>query len=388
MLTLTRTPRRTLRYPFLVLLPFALIIAGCGGSRPMLKKAANAGDEIVDVDGMAPYNAADIPGSKAAAIAAAQRAAVELVVGVYVVGKTRVDKAVAIENNILANTSGYVKKYQILSEGKSGDYYKVRIRALVSTQKLKEDLDQMGLLRSPAVANPRTAILLQEWIGEKPDAAKNATHALTQSLLAKGFQIVQLPASVTKEEDPLEIARTINRGQAELILAGLARAQTLDYEKRLGGMSSYRASVNFRVIEVGSGQVLNTVSQVASGMEGTPEIAGGKALAKAGELAAGDLANLPAELSKRSLVTMKVTGLTSYEKLSALQKALSSKAGVKDLYLRSFNQSAGDAQLEMHIDGISPDELASLAVKTGGEGWSIYQLEGRTIQISASPAGR
>src|SRR5258708_7380082 len=152
---------------FLLLLPLAVLAAGCSGSRAGLKKAANAGDEIVDVEGMAPYKANDIPGSRAAAIAAAQRSAVELVVGVYVTGKTRVDKAIAIDNNILANTQGYVKKYQVLSEGKSGDYYKVKIRALVSTEKLHQDLDSLGLLRAPAVGNPRVAIMLQEWVGEK-----------------------------------------------------------------------------------------------------------------------------------------------------------------------------------------------------------------------------
>ena len=54
--------------------------------------------------------------------------------------------------------------------------------------------------------------------------------------------------------------------------------------KTFGGMSSYRASVTFRVIEAGSGEVVATVSQVASGLEATPDIAAGKALEKAGEV--------------------------------------------------------------------------------------------------------
>src|SRR5262249_36591460 len=148
--------------------------------------------------------------------------------------KTRVDKAVAIDNNILANTEGYVKKYQILSEGRDGDYYKVKIRALVSTQKLHKDLDNIGALRAPAVGNPRVAIMLQEWIGEKPSAGKDATRTLTQGLIDKGFQVVELPANkVNPDEDPVDVARTLNRSQVELILAGLGRAQALgDYEKK------------------------------------------------------------------------------------------------------------------------------------------------------------
>ena len=85
---------------------------------------------------------------------------------------------------------------------------------------------------------------------------------------------------------------------------------------------------------------------------------------------------------------MKVVGLTSFEKLAALQKGLAAKSGVKDLFLRSFTQTSGEANLELHIDGISPQDVASEGVKIGGEGWSIYQVEGRSIQLSASPAGR
>ncbi|OGR93355.1 MAG: hypothetical protein A2992_06110 [Elusimicrobia bacterium RIFCSPLOWO2_01_FULL_59_12] len=371
-----------------LLLPLALLAAGCSGSRSRLQKAAGPSDEIVEAEGMAPYNAADVPGSRAAALAAAQRNAVELVVGVYVTGKTRVEKAVAIENRILAHVQGYVKRYQVLSEGKNGNVYKVRIRALVSTEKLHDDLDSLGLLREPALGNPRVAIVVHEWIGEKQISNGEATRTLMQGLIDKGFQVVTLPSSIQRENDPVEIARTLNRGQAELVVAGLARAQSLGYEKKLGGMSSYRAAINIRVIEVGSGQVLSTVSQVASGMEGTPEIAGGKALGKAAELAVVDLASLPEQLSKRSLVTMKITGLTSFEKLSEVLTALSALSGVKDVFMRSFNQSGGEAHLEFHIDGISSQEVAGQIVKTGGTGWSIYQVEGRTIQLSASPAGR
>jgi hypothetical protein len=371
-----------------VSLSFFVFLSACSASKSRLKNAAVKGDEIVDAEGMAPYNAQDIPGSRAAALAAAQRQAVELVVGVYVNAKTRVDKAVAIQNNIMANVQGYVKKYQILSEGKSGDYYKVRIRALVSTDKLREDLDSLGALKAPGVGNPRVGFLMQEWVGEKESKSGDATRALTQALINKGFQVVALPVSVPTDADPIDIARSLNRNKVELIINGLGRAQSLGYGKEFGGMHSYRASVSFRVIEVGSGQVLTTVSETASGLEATPELAASKSLAKAAELAGNDLGNLPEDLAKRSLVTMKVTGLTSFEKLSELQKSLITIPGVKDLYLRSFNQTSGEANLEMHLDGISPQEVANDSVKIGGTGWSIYQVEGPTIQLSASPAGR
>ena len=152
-------------------------------------------------------------------------------------------------------------------------------------------------------------------------------------------------------------------------------------------MSSYRATVSFRVVEVGSGEVMQTVSEVASGLEGTPEIASQKAFEAAAQLAAKDLATLPAELSKRAHVDLTVTGLKSFEQLSALEKALEARAGVKDLYLRSFDQESAVAVLDILADDVSPQELADEGVKAGGPDWSVFQVSGRSVQLSASQAG-
>jgi hypothetical protein len=369
-------------------LPLILFVGGCAGSRSRLTKAKTAGDEIVEAEGMAPYKSDDLPGTKAAALAAAERSAVEKVVGVYVDARTRVDKAVSIEDRILTNAQGYVKKYEILSEGRSGDWYKMRIRALVATGQIHERLDSLGLLRQPSVGNPRVALLLQEWIGEKNVTGGEASRAMTQGLLDRGFQVVELPASIDRSEDPTEIAKTMSRGQAELLVAGLARAQSLGYgQKAFGGLSSYRASISCRVLEVGTGEVLTTVSETASGLEGTPDIAAGKALAQVGQMGAVDMADLPRQLADRAHVSINISGITSFDALGNFEKSLSADPGVKDLYLRSFDQAVGQASLDAHIQGVSLPELADRCVKIGGSTWSVYQIAGRTIQLSASLAG-
>ena len=361
-------------------------MAGCATSR--ITKGKNEEGEIVVAEGIAPYKAEDLPGTKAASLAAAQRSAVELVVGVYVNAKTRVEKAVAIEQSILANTSGYVKRYEILSQGRDGEWYKTKIRALVSTQQLHQDLDSLGLLKKPAVGYPRVAVRLQEFVGDHENKDGHAAHALTQALLNKGFKVVDLPVSVKPDEDPVAAAKLIRPGEAELLIAGMARAQDLGYGAAFGGMSSYRASVTFRVLEAGSGEVVATVSQVASGLEATPDIASGKALEKAGEVASNDLANLPQELAKRAHVDLTLSGLKSFESLSSFEKSLSAEPGVKDFFLRSYSQDSGVAALDVLIDQIGPQELADRTVKIAGAGWSVFQVSGRSVQLSASQAGR
>jgi hypothetical protein len=370
---------------FSVMLASALIFTGCATTR--ITKTKGEEGEIVVAEGIAPYKADDLPGTKAASLAAAQRSAVELVVGVYVTAKTRVEKAVAIEQNILAKTSGYVKRYEILSEERDGEWYKTKIRALVSTQQLHQDLDALGLLKQPEVGFPRVTIELQEFVGETENKDGHAQHSLTQALLNKGFKVVDLPASVTSNEDAVEAAKSINPSSAELLIAGMARAQNLGYDRSFGGMSSYRASVTFRVIEAGSGEVVATVSQAASGLEATPELAAGKALEKAAEVAANDLSGLPTELSKRAHVDLTISGLKSFEVLSKFEKSLTSEPGVNDLFLRSYSQDSGVAVLDVLLDQISPQELADRAVKIGGADWSVFQVAGRAVQLSASQAG-
>jgi hypothetical protein len=370
---------------FSVMMAALLVSTGCATSR--IKKTQGEEGEIVVAEGIAPYKADDLPGSKAASLAAAQRSAVELVVGVYVNAKTRVEKAVAIEQNILAKTSGYVKRYEILSQGPDGEWYKTKIRALVSTQQLHQDLDSLGFLKQPEVGFPRVTIELQEFVGEIENREGHATHSLTQALLNKGFKVVELPPSISPNQDAVEAAKSLNHATAELLIAGMARAQNMGYDKTFGGMSSYRASVTFRVIEAGSGEVVATVSQVASGLEATPDLAAGKALEKAAEVAANDLASLPAELSKRAHVDLTISGLKSFEALSKFQNSLTAEPGVKDQFLRSYSQDSGLAVLDVLLDQVSPQELADRCVKIGGPEWSVFQVSGRAVQLSASQAG-
>src|SRR5882724_3347767 len=143
-----------------------LTLSACASSKGRLTKGKTLEGEVVEAEGMAPYKADDLTGTQAASLAAAQRSAVELVVGVYVNAKTRVEKAVAIEQSILTHSGGYIKRYEILSQERSGDWYKTRIRALVSTKDLHDDLDSRGLLRQASVGFPRVAVLLKEYIKE------------------------------------------------------------------------------------------------------------------------------------------------------------------------------------------------------------------------------
>src|SRR4051812_37593662 len=94
------------------------LLAGCAG-KSHLKVGRSADGEVVEAEGFAPNDPKDIINTKRGSLVDAQRTAIEKAVGVFVSARTMVEKAVAIENNILARTDGYIKKYDVISEGPS-----------------------------------------------------------------------------------------------------------------------------------------------------------------------------------------------------------------------------------------------------------------------------
>ena len=63
---------------FHLLLASTLVLSACAGNKDRLVKGKTLDGEVVEAEGMAPYNELDLPGTKAAALAAAQRGQVAM----------------------------------------------------------------------------------------------------------------------------------------------------------------------------------------------------------------------------------------------------------------------------------------------------------------------
>jgi hypothetical protein len=123
-------------------------------------------------------------------------------------------------------------------------------------------------------------------------------------------------------------------------------------------------------------------------LDATADLAAQKAFQQAAALAQPDLAALPGQLAQKAHIDMTLLGLKSFETLAKFQKSLAAEPGVKELFLRSYNQEDGVASLDILVDQLSPQELADRSVKIGGVDWSVSQLSGRSIQITTSLGGR
>lgn len=344
-----------------------LVFSGCLWGRHRLKVGPMNGGEVVEAVGEAVLTE-DLLESKQRSLADAQKKAVEMVVGVYVSAKTRVRKATAIDQNILAKSAGYIGKYEVVEEWREAPFYKTKIRALVSYLKIDEDLRET-VLADPRISYPKVAVLLkEEGAGEENSAASNA---LAQALIAKGYRVVDR-GKVSAESLEASTAAALGKElDAEILIVGTASARQA-VEAGLGGFISYRAAVSAKAYKAETGEILATASEAVGAVDVTREAASMKALEKAGRISGQALAgNLAWELS-RTGVRVGVSGVENMSRLAQVQKALSSFTWVGEFYLRSYSQ--GRAQMEVELESSKLQELAdALESKLGAKVQAVTQ---------------
>lgn len=342
----------------------ALALAGCSHQR--LKVGKTDDGEVIEAEGWAPYDAADLLGTKKRSLAEAQKKAVERVVGVFISAKTRVAQAVTLDQNILANVGGYIKKYDVLSEKSEEGFYKTVIRAHVLYKKVGDDLNGLGLIRPDAPpGNPKVMVVLAGTAGA--DGAESpAAGAVRKALVDRGFQVVD-PAELVrkglaKAADEKALLGAGKALGADLVVTGQASARELT-DVRLGGFRSWRSRVEIQAMRAATAEVVSRRTQEASGLDPDPDIARAKSLENAGTLAAESLATeLSQVLSKRVTVSLRVSGLKGgLATVQRLTEELRLQPDIAQAVLEGFTD--GQAEIKVTTEGFTGDELAALLVK-------------------------
>lgn len=375
---------------FLLAAPLWMLLPGCAGSTPKLKVGQTAEGEVVEAEGMAAMTN-DLLAVKRAALEDARKNAVEKVVGVLISARTMVEKAITIQQNILAKTDGYVKNYEILKEGKEADgIYHTRIRAFVAFQQVKDDLKASDILKSPAVGNPRVAVLLDESVEGSEGQSTSCSDAIAQGLIEKGYKVVDRSelaairvAEATKDllagNSEKALKPIVQKLNAEVVITGKASSQLLTAQG-LGGLISYRATLTGKALKAQTGEILATVSVQASGLDAIKEAAAQKSLANLGKNASSDLSGrIAQELARRSSVLVTVHGLPDLNRLSLIKDVLSKTPGVGELYMRSF--SDGTAEIEVKINTASSSDLASAVTQNASMGAQVVTQTQDSLEL-------
>jgi len=272
-------------------------------------------------------------------------------------------KAIAIENNILAKTDGYIKKYDILSEKVEDNLYKTKIRALVSLKALETDLRDLDLLRGPELEKPRVVVNLYEQIDKDYSEEGVAKQSLSKSLMNQGFVIL---SDERKDE-------------AQLSIDG--KAGTYPFQTGgLGGFVSYRARLTLQVTKSGTKDIILTASKEASGLGGNNTLAGLKSLEVVGELTGDEIGpDLAEAWARTSNLLVFVEEVKSFTDVERVRKHLSAQPGVKDLILRLYDEEM--AQFEIQLGSIKAAELASQLESSRTLPLKILEASPQTLRV-------
>lgn len=337
--------------------------------------------EFITAEGVAAIAGGNIPGARDKAVDDALRKGVEQAVGTLVSSDTMTENYKVIHDKVLGQTTGYVKKYKVISERQDGDLYRVRLEMEVGKENLTSDLRALGLLHV-LKEKPKVMVVIDEKVGGLygTTAFENVGQAestINEKLINAGFNVVDsdtVKANITRDkalrliegDSSAAAAEGLKHG-AQVVIMGKA------FSKNAGGklygtnMQSIQATLQARVIRTDDAKVISSKSATGTQVH-IDEMQGGAAAIKEASEQLADamindiLANWKKEVYGRSQeLTLMISGLVSYRHLAAVKKFLEKNMqGVKAVHQRSF--AGGVAELMLDYGGKSSniaDELAS-----------------------------
>lgn len=353
-------PRRVL-----LLIPLFLLAV----DPPVRSQPAPVETSWIEAEGEAVIYDNDIPSARSRAIEAAKRNAVEKGLGVMVASQTLVRNYQLVSDRVLSRSSGFVRKYEVISEGRAGDNYRVTIRAQITEiidQVLK---DRMALeLLLDWVHHPRVLVLIRENnMGDSE--SRVAESSIIGELMDKGFNLVDRgrfetsrywDSTVDYYRNPEAVGRLGADTDAEIAVIGYARS---DSGGDFYGLISGQAEIEARVVRTDTREILSTTSARGKAVHISKNIAGAKAIEEAAAFVLPNLyrdiiKTFSTEASGVVTVRLRLKGI-DFESLEAVERYVQHQiGGVTAANRRVFRDD--EAEIDVEYQGRPQDLIGSL----------------------------
>ncbi|MBI4381152.1 MAG: flagellar assembly protein T N-terminal domain-containing protein [candidate division NC10 bacterium] len=336
--------------------------------------------EMITAEGVAAITG-NVTIAREKAIDDALRRAVEQAVGTMISSDTMTNNFQVVHDKILAQTSGYVKSYQILKEEQVGQEFRVTVMADVGRENLQGSLEALGLLQV-LKEKPKVMVIIEEKVGglfgtTAWENVGQAESTIMERLMAAGFNVVD-PATVRAniprdkalrllEGDPKAAATAGLQYGAQVVITGRS------FSKNAGGrllgtqMQSIQATLQARVVRADDGRVISSRSEQGTKAHIDEMQGGALAIKEASEKLSDTVINDILSSWKKEVygrsqeITLVISGLVSYRHLAAVKKFLEGDLqGVKAVHQRNFTQ--GTAELQLDYAGktsVIADELST-----------------------------
>ena len=295
-------------------------------------------------------------GNHAAAFEEAKRAAlreaVEEAVGVLIYSHSRVRNFVAIEDDILAETVGYVRQFEVVEQGvgEEDDSYRVTVEAVVDLGDLHRDLGALKLLFEEA-GRPRISCTGEEFLASADGRTQAAANwgALEQSVArvlraVGGSDYLVVPSSDgSTGASGIETERA---SRAEISVVASATVEVADVAIPNAGRSladlgliSATATIHLQAFWIDSGQLMASSGSVGRGTDSSLRAAASRAIEQAvgnvaEEFAGGVVSDLRAKVYSGRLIQLIVHG--SQSQLAHFERDFPGSVNVEKLHQRSY----------------------------------------------------
>lgn len=358
------------------------------------RAAVGAPATEIEALGSATIAGGDAEKAKQAAYADAFRQAVSQTLAAILLPEAREQHAEVIRKRILRQARTFVTKFAVLEEGEDAGAYHVHIRATVDVAALEAELRRLKILTSgaepvptptPAPVRPTVGVLIvaPEEVAAPVRAA--LADGLAHELAVRGFQVAKLEGAFTPVDDDDAIRRARAAGAAAVVVASA--------EVRDGGRIRATRSVGaeldmaVRVVDdtTAAGPTRLHEARVAAGGFGADPGAAGAAAAQAGAGRAGRAfgpalaARWPDAPAGPGGTLIVVRGVTRWQELAALVKALAATPGVERVVARAL------ASREVTLVAVGVATTGALVDAAARTGAAARQSGTGPVEVTLAP---
>jgi hypothetical protein len=359
---------------------------------------ANVADAIITVEGYG------LSTTENDALTQAKRDAVEKGIGVTITSETETKNFMIQKDIVITHTMGSVKKYDVLSKGKTADnLFEIKIKAEVSLASIRADLAALKILLE-SMDKPRVMVLLQETRkGEQKAAYTAASTALLDYLTSKEFNVIDpaqtMAAQSSSDEDiakaasgdAVAAAKLGRDNGAEVILVGKAVGDIGAPNSMLGNMKSGQGTINVQVINCQNGKIITAKTAHSA----KPHISEETAMANALKAAVDKL--MDKELFEKIVghwqdmvnngqeLKVTVTGVDNFAKRKEILAYFQGLSGnVVKVVQRNWNQSTGALDLDVLFKGSSDSfaESTDGQKTTSGLKFAVMSMTSGIVKLS------
>ncbi len=334
------------------------------------------------------------------AITNAKREALAQGIGQMLTSQTEVENFMVKRDQIITQTMGFVKTFQVLKESQSSDgAFEVRIRAQVGKDGLSKSLEGIRM-QIQTVGNPRVALLITEVNVDGSNSAK-AEGVLLDSLQARTFKMVDPNQALRFREspdgvkalggDPEAVARLGTKLNAEVLIIGTVVVKESDVSNLPGfaksGMKSASATVTLKAFNVSTREIMAAKTTSQSSAHINVVTAGNDAIGKSIAFLLGPKGGFfdammeawRKQANDGANYLLTIEGVPDFATVKTLKGALSSICSA--VQQRGFNKPV--LELEVTRTGVAADLAEALdGLKVGSQKLSIEGVQGNTLKAS------